>query len=146
MEGRVTEEGRRYRSEGTGRAEGRGTDRGSKSRARVGLTGQVALIDTVHFVSKGGQLAGPQCPDEALHPAIPPLQAAEELPDGVPVPPEVELGPQEVLEDTDRDPAQARWLWPFSHSRGDNCREGPHAATRGRQPSETGSGPRAVRV
>lgn len=55
--------------------EGRGTHRGSKSRAREGLTGQIALIDAVHFVSKSSQLTGPQCQDEGLHPATAPLKA-----------------------------------------------------------------------
>lgn len=92
--GRATEEGRRPRSEGTGRVEGRGTHRGSQSRARAGLTGQVALIDAVHFVSESSQLAGPQRPDEGLHPATAPLEAVEEIPNGVPVPIEIQVGPQ----------------------------------------------------
>lgn len=90
----MTEEGRRSRSEGTGSVQGRGTHRGSKSRARGGLTGQVALIDAVHLVSKSSQLAGPQCPDEGLHPAAASLKAVEEIPNGVPVPLEFEVGPQ----------------------------------------------------
>lgn len=56
--------------------------------------GQVALVDVGHFISETSQLTGPQCPDEGLHPAVPPLKAVEEFPDGIPVPLEIVVGPQ----------------------------------------------------
>lgn len=63
MGGRVTEEGRRYRDEGTERVEARGREGFQEEGHGRRLTGQVPLIDLGHFVSKTDQLTGLQCPD-----------------------------------------------------------------------------------
>lgn len=86
------------------------------------LTGQVALVDTGHFVSQTSQLTDPQRLDEGFYPASPPSKAVKELPEGTLVPPELVRGPQSILEDTASCPAQARWPWPLSHSGEDSCR------------------------
>lgn len=104
------------------------------------LTGQVALVDAVHFVGQSSQLTGPQSLDEGLHPAAPPLQAVEEVPNGVLVPLVVEVGPQQVLEDTALLKPGGRTLSPLQR---DNCRKRHQAAPRGRQSTETGTEPRA---
>lgn len=50
------------------------------------LTWQVALVDTGHFISETSMLTDPQCPDEGMHPAIPPPKTVEEVPEGALVP------------------------------------------------------------
>lgn len=49
------------------------------------------------MVSKPSQLTGPQGPDERLHPACPPLEDVEEIPQRVPVPQARVGGPQSIL-------------------------------------------------
>lgn len=58
---------------------------------------QVALIFASHLVSELRQLAGPQAPDEGIHPAGPPLQAVEQVPEGVSVAQARVGGPQPIL-------------------------------------------------
>lgn len=42
-------------------------------------------------------LTDPQCPDEGMHPAIPPPKTVEEVPEGALVPPALIGGPKSVL-------------------------------------------------
>lgn len=58
---------------------------------------QVALVDMGHFISENSVLTGPQCPDEGIHPAVPPPKTVEEVPEGALVPPAVKVGPKSVL-------------------------------------------------
>lgn len=104
------------------------------------LTGQVALVDRGHFVSKTGQLTDPQGLDEGFHPASPPPKAVEELPEGALVPPELVVGPQSVLEHSQM-PCSSQVALDPPPLRG-SCRERHQVATRVRQPCETRSEPR----
>lgn len=58
---------------------------------------QVALVFASHLVGQLRQLAGPQAPDEGIHPAGPPLQAVEQVPEGVSVAQARVGGPQPIL-------------------------------------------------
>lgn len=97
---------------GTGRVEARGIRQGFEEEGRGRrLTRQAAVVYAGHFISETRQLTGPQCPNEGMHPAVPPPKAGEELQEGVLVPPALIGGPQSVLEDRKtqpRCPAQAR--------------------------------------
>lgn len=55
------------------------------------------MVYAGHFISETRQLTGPQCPNEGMHPAVPPPKAGEELQEGVLVPPALIGGPQSVL-------------------------------------------------
>lgn len=58
---------------------------------------QVAQVFASHLVSELRQLTGPQALDEGIHPAGPPLQAVEQVPEGVSVAQARVGGPQPIL-------------------------------------------------
>lgn len=74
------------------------------------------MVDMGHFISENSVLTGPQCPDEGIHPAVPPPKTVEEVPEGALVPPAVKVGPKSVLKDTAPPPRSSQVALTPSHS------------------------------